>query len=229
MENNEFQNNETTLNSNSFYASVFKWLALGLLITFGAGYLLYYQFTDILVKLLSGGAYFVILIAELILVIAFRVSISKMNFTTSLLCYALYSLLTGFTMAVLFAVFEGGSIISIFLVTAVVFGIFGLIGSRLKMPLNRFGTFLIVGLLAIVILEIVNIFLLNNTLEMVLCIAGLVIFIGFIMFDFNRIQVFIDQGTGYDKTLALHFAFELYLDFINTFIKLLRLFGKRKD
>ena len=176
-----------------------------------------------------GGAYFVILIAELILVIAFRVSISKMNFTTSLICYALYSLLTGFTVAVLFAMFEGGSIISIFLVTAVVFAIFGFIGSKLKMPLNKFGAFLIIGLIALVILELINIFLLNNTLEMVLCVIGIVIFIGFIMFDFNRIQAYVDQGTGFDNTLALHFAFELYLDFINTFIKLLQLFGKRRD
>ena len=73
------ENNETSLNNNSFYASVFRWLALGLAITFGAGYLLYYQFPEMLIKLM-GGAYFVILIAELILVIAFRVSISKMNF-----------------------------------------------------------------------------------------------------------------------------------------------------
>ena len=222
------ENNETSLNNNSFYASVFRWLALGLAITFGAGYLLYYQFPEMLIKLM-GGAYFVILIAELILVIAFRVSISKMNFTTSLICYALYSLLTGFTVAVLFAMFEGGSIISIFLVTAVVFAIFGFIGSKLKMPLNKFGTFLIIGLIALVILELINVFLLNNTLEMVLCVIGIVIFIGFIMFDFNRIQAYVDQGTGFDNTLALHFAFELYLDFINTFIKLLQLFGKRRD
>ena len=222
------ENNETSLNNNSFYASVFRWLALGLAITFGAGYLLYYQFPEMLIKLM-GGAYFVILIAELILVIAFRVSISKMNFTTSLICYALYSLLTGFTVAVLFAMFEGGSIISIFLVTAVVFAIFGFIGSKLKMPLNKFGAFLIIGLIALVILELINVFLLNNTLEMVLCVIGIVIFIGFIMFDFNRIQAYVDQGTGFDNTLALHFAFELYLDFINTFIKLLQLFGKRRD
>ena len=222
------ENNETSLNNNSFYASVFRWLALGLAITFGAGYLLYYQFPEMLIKLM-GGAYFVILIAELILVIAFRVSISKMNFTTSLICYALYSLLTGFTVAVLFAMFEGGSIISIFLVTAVVFAIFGFIGSKLKTPLNKFGAFLIIGLIALVILELINVFLLNNTLEMVLCVIGIVIFIGFIMFDFNRIQAYVDQGTGFDNTLALHFAFELYLDFINTFIKLLQLFGKRRD
>ena len=222
------ENNETSLNNNSFYASVFRWLALGLAITFGAGYLLYYQFPEMLIKLM-GGAYFVILIAELILVIAFRVSISKMNFTTSLICYALYSLLTGFTVAVLFAMFEGGSIISIFLVTAVVFALFGFIGSKLKMPLNKFGTFLIIGLIALVILELINVFLLNNTLEIVLCVIGIVIFIGFIMFDFNRIQAYVDQGTGFDNTLALHFAFELYLDFINTFIKLLQLFGKRRD
>jgi len=222
------ENNETSLNNNSFYASVFRWLALGLAITFGAGYLLYYQFPEMLIKLM-GGAYFVILIAELILVIAFRVSISKMNLTTSLICYALYSLLTGFTVAVLFAMFEGGSIISIFLVTAVVFAIFGFIGSKLKMPLNKFGTFLIVGLIALVLLELVNVFLLNNTLDMLLCIIGLVIFIGFIMFDFNRIQAYVEQGIGFDNTLALHFAFELYLDFINTFIKLLQLFGKRRD
>ena len=222
------ENNETSLNNNSFYASVFRWLALGLAITFGAGYLLYYQFPEMLIKLM-GGAYFVILIAELILVIAFRVSISKMNFTTSLICYALYSLLTGFTVAVLFAMFEGGSIISIFLVTAVVFALFGFIGSKLKMPLNKFGAFLIIGLIALVILELINVFLLNNTLEMVLCVIGIVIFIGFIMFDFNRIQAYVDQGTGFDNTLALHFAFELYLDFINTFIKLLQLFGKRRD
>lgn len=214
--------------NNSFYASVFKWLALGLLITFASGYLLCFQYPELMIKIFSSRLYALIFVIELIIVIFFRASLTKFSFTVSVVSYALYSLFTGITFSVLFAMFEGSSILSIFLVSAAVFGAMGFIGTKLKMKLNSFGTFLFVGLISLLILELINLFILGGTLNMFLCVIGLVIFIGYIMFDFNRINIYAEQG-GTDNRLALSFAFELYIDFINVFIKLLQLFGRRRN
>lgn len=151
-----------------------------------------------------------------------------MSSTAAMISYIVYTLLTGVTFSILFIVFEVSSILFVFLATAIVFGIFALIGAKTKLNLASYGTFLLVALLSLIVLEVINMFMLNGTVDIVLCIVGIVIFIGYIAYDMQKIKVFAEAGEG-NTNLAILGAFELYLDFINLFIKLLRLFGKERD
>lgn len=214
-------------NKNSLYSKVFGWLFVGLLVTFVSAYVV--STNDELLSLIAtSSAYWVIFIAQIGLCIYFTTRINKMSSTAAMISYIVYTLLTGVTFSILFIVFEVSSILFVFLATAIVFGIFALIGAKTKLNLASYGTFLLVALLSLIVLEVINMFMLNGTVDIVLCIVGIVIFIGYIAYDMQKIKVFAEAGEG-NTNLAILGAFELYLDFINLFIKLLRLFGKERD
>ncbi|MCX4364380.1 MAG: Bax inhibitor-1/YccA family protein [Bacilli bacterium] len=214
-------------NNNSFYSKVFGWLFVGILVTFVSAYLVSNSY-DILDLIFNKSGYWVVIIAQFGLCIFLSARIHKMSQTTAIISYVLYTLLTGVTLSSLLLIFEMGSIIFVFLATALVFGIFALIGAKTKMNLASYGTFLLVALVSLIVLEIINMFMLNNTVDMVLCIVGIVIFIGYIAYDMQHIKAIKEAGEN-STNLAILGAFELYLDFINLFIKLLRLFGKERD
>ncbi len=213
--------------NNNFYAKVFGWLFIGLLVTFVSAYVVSTSY-EILEAIFTTSAYWIIIIAQLGICIFLSARINKMQPMTAKICYVLYTLLTGVTFSTLFFAFEMSSIIFVFLATSIVFGIFALIGQKTKLNLASWGTFLLVALLSLIVLEVINMFMLNNTVDMVLCIVGIVIFIGYIAYDMQHIKAINDAEAGTDN-LAILGAFELYLDFINLFIKLLRLFGKERD
>lgn len=212
-------------NNNSFYSKVFGWLFVGLLVTFVSAYV-----TSTTYELLNFAleAYWFIIIAQLGICIFLSARINKMQPMTAKICYVSYALLTGLTFATLFLLFEMSSIIFVFIATAIVFGIFALIGQKTKLNLASYGTFLLVALLSLIVLEVINIFVMNSAVDMVLCIVGIVIFVGYVAYDMQKIKTINEANAGSDN-LAIIGAFELYLDFINLFIKLLQLFGKERD
>ncbi len=210
--------------NNEFLSNVFKWFGLGLLVTFLVAYAV--SINESLLQLIfSGGATIVIVILELVCAIWLSVRIHKMQTSTATMLYLGYTALTGLTFSSIFILYELESIIWIFLATAIVFGILSLIGAKTKINLSGLGIFLIIGLLAIIIISIINMFLLNNTIDLALCIISIVIFIGFVAYDVQKICRI---NTNNDN-LAIIAAFDIYLDFINIFIRLLQLFGKRRD
>lgn len=215
------------MNNNNFYSKVFLWLFIGLLVTFGSGYLTMNSET-ILRILFSGVGYVIVIIAQLALCIFLTARINKMQPTTAKICYVLYSLLTGLTFSVLFLMFKLDSIIMVFLVTALLFGIFALIGKTTNIDLTKISTFLLIGLVGVILIEVINIFIMSNSLNIFACILSIIIFLGYIAFDMQRVKRFNDAGEESDN-YAIICAFQLYLDFINVFIDLLRLFGKNRD
>lgn len=212
---------------NNFYANVFGWLFIGLLLTFGSAILTALS-PSLLTFIFSSSGYIALVIAQLVLCVVLSVRIHKMSPIAAKLLYITYTILTGCTFASIFLLFQISSIIFVFLVTAVTFAIFAIIGKTTKIDLSKLGIYLFMSLLAIIILEIINIFIMNNTIDMLTCIVGVVIFFGYIAYDMQKIKQINDSETGNDN-LAIIGAFELYLDFINLFIKLLRLFGKERD
>lgn len=212
---------------NAFFSKVFMWLFVGLLVTFTSGALLIYN-TDLLRLVFSGSGYVIIIVLQLALCIFLSVRIHKMSPLAAKIIYLLYSFLTGLTFSSIFLIFAIDSILFVFLVTAVLFGIFALIGKYSKIDLSKYSTFLFIGLVGVILLEIVNMFLMNNTLDMVACIISIVIFLGYVAWDIQRIKYMNDANMTSDN-MAIIGAFELYLDFINLFIDLLRLFGKNRD
>lgn len=208
---------------NEFLSKVFRWFGLGLLITFIVSYLVSNNIM-LLSLIFNGYGYIIILILEIVLAIWLTTRIRKMDSKLTKILYIGYTALTGLTFSSIFIIYDITSIIWIFLVSAIIFFVFAMIGKNEKIDLRKFGIYLFIGLIGIILLNIINIFIMNNTLDIVLCIIGLIIFIAYVAYDINKIIKYYDDTDN----MAVIGAFELYLDFINIFIKLLRLFGKER-
>lgn len=207
------------------YSKIFGWMFVGLLVTFLTGYLVSNSY-DILLLVVQ-VPFIVYAIIEIGLVIFFSLKIRTMSSTIAKICFLLYSFVTGLTFSFLFLVYELYSMIYVFGITALLFGIFALIGYFTKIDLSKFSTFLFMGLLAIVICSLINMFIGNETFDLVLTIIGIVVFLGYTAYDIQKIKY--NLNILPQDNLAIYGALELYLDFINLFLKLLSLFGKRRD
>ena len=209
---------------NELLSKVFRWFSLGLLITFITAF-----FTSTNIYLLSlifsGPGYIIIILLELFLAIWLSSRIRNMKNSTAITLYLGYSILTGLTLSSIFILYELTSIIWIFLASSLTFLIFSFLGKSDKIDLSNYGIYLFIGLLAVIILEIVNLFILSNTLDIILCIVTLGIFVAYIAYDVQKILRYYDDNDN----MAIFGAFQLYLDFINIFIRLLRLFGNDRD
>lgn len=208
------------------YAKTFLWLCLGLLITFATGFYVCSN-ENMIYNIFSTSAYWIIFIVELVLVIFLSARIQKMKYGTAVACYTLYSFVSGLTFASVFVLFDIASIILIFGVTAVLFAIFGAIGYFTKIDLSKISMILFMGLISIIVMTVINIFVGNSTFDIIICILGIAIFVGYIAYDMQKIkhlQNYIDENK-----LPIYGAFQLYLDFINLFLYLIRLLGNRKD
>jgi len=212
---------------NELLSKVFFNLFIGLLVTFGVGYLVSVS-SLAQVFVYNPIMMFMLIIAELAIAIILPVRINKMNSGTARILYILYAALTGLTFSSIFIVYELTSILWVFLVTSIMFGVFAFVGKTTKMDLSKIGTYLLIGLFSIILLSLINIFIRSVKLDLTLCILGIVIFLGYIAYDIQRILKLDSYGMDEDS-LAVIGAFNLYLDFINLFIKLLRIFGKERD
>ena len=212
--------------NNKIYSKVFMWMFIGLLVTFITGI---YTSTnvDALEVIFNKSGYWILLIVELGLAIFLSARIHKMSPITAKICYLLYTFFTGLTFSSIFIVYKIESIMLVFLVTAILFLIFAIIGKTTKVDLTKIGTILLMALLGIIICTIINIFLQNSTFDMILSGISVLIFLGFIAYDIQKIKRL--DGWVNEENLAVIGAFELYLDFINIFLDLLNLFGNSKD
>lgn len=207
---------------NKLYSKVYGWLFAGLLLTFATG-AFFSNYENAIINIMNGIGYIVILLIEFGLAIFLSARIHKMSSATATFCYLLYSFVTGITFSTIFIAFEMKSLILIFLVTALVFGLFALFGMFTKLSLDKLGTILLMMLLAVVIASIINVFVGSNTFDFIICIIGILVFIGYIGYDVKKLPMIFDS-LG-EENGAIYGAFQLYLDFINVFIYLVRLFG----
>ena len=212
---------------NSIFPKVFMWMFFGLLVSFGTGYFVYNN-PNMLYNIFSTSLYYIIIIAELLIVIFLSARIQKMNPLTAKLSFLLYSMVTGLTLSIIFVAFEITSIIYVFIITAFVFLLFALLGYFTKIDLSKYSTLLLMGLIGLIITTIVNIFLNNTLLDIILNWVGIIIFVGLIAYDIQKIKRYELIIDDQDKAAILG-ALDLYLDFINIFLRLLSLFGKSKD
>lgn len=214
------------MRENNIYYRMFTWLAVGLLITFVSGYSLSLN-KELLYSVLGIGIIPIIII-ELVIAIFMGTRIKKMNPITTKICYIVYSITTGITFGVIFLEYKLSSIILIFLTTAILFGLLSIYGYVTKKDLTKISTILLVGLISIVIVSLLNVFIFrSSSLEILLSILSIIIFLGFIAYDVNNVKYL--MNTIDEDKAAVYGAFQLYLDFINLFIRLLELFGKNKD
>lgn len=214
--------------NNKLLTKVFGWMVLGLLITFGTGFLVSHN-ENILINVLSGPGLFLILIMEILIVLFLSFRITKMSPAVAKASFILYSFVNGLFFSTYFVEFEVASLIFIFLVTAIVFAIFAFIGAVTKIDLERFSTYLFMGLIGIIICGIINIFVGSSTFDFVLSIIGIIIFIGYTAYDVKVIMNTEKFALIPEDNLAIYGALQLYLDFINLFIRLVQIFAKNSD
>ena len=208
---------------NKLIAKSFMWMFIGLMVTFITGYVI--CFNESALALIFSGFYIILVILQLALVFILGRNVFKMKPSTAKILFILYSFVTGLTFSSIFIVYEMVSIIYVFLLASIVFGIMGLIGYFTKMDLSKIGTYLMFAIIAIIICSIVNMFLLNDTFTTIICTFSILVFLGMTAWDVQKIKrLNIDTDNA-----AIYGALELYLDFINIFIDLLRLFGKNRD
>lgn len=211
----------------SIFSKVFLWMFVGLFVTFATG--IYVSTNENMIyNIFSTSAYWIIFVAELLVVIFLSARIHKMSLTTAILSFLGYSVLSGLTFSSIFLLFNVSSIIFIFAVTSVLFLIFGLIGYFTNIDLSKMGIILLFGLIGIILVSVVNIFLGNPTLDLIISVIAVIIFVGFIAYDIQRIKAFSNVIDDENK-VAIIGALELYLDFINLFIHLISIFGDRRN
>lgn len=212
---------------------VYLWMAIGMVITSIVAYAA--AGTPALRSAIYGNSLImiVLVVAQFGLVIALSAAIHKFTASMATFLFALYSALTGATISSIFIVYSMGSIASTFLVTAGTFLAMSLYGSITKRDLTSLGNFLFMGLIGIIIAMLVNIFLKNSTMNLIISCLGVLIFTGLTAYDTQRIRAFGAQAPLDDPAAirkgAILGALTLYLDFINLFLMLLQLFGGNRD
>lgn len=172
-----------------------------------------------------------VIIAELAIVFILSGRIYKMSFLTASLMFIFYSLLTGVSLSTIFLAYTESSIATTFLITAGTFGTMSLVGFVTKKDLSKLGGILFMALIGLIIATVVNIFLVSDTLGWIINYVGVLIFVGLTAYDTQKIkQMMREYGTDINEQtqkMALMGSLSLYLDFINMFLYLLRIFGNR--
>jgi len=215
------------MGDNKLLSKSFLWMCIGLLVTFVTGFGISMN-ERMLENIFGGSGFWILVILEFVLVIVLSARVMKMNPTTAKISFILYSFVSGLTFSSIFVVYELTSIMMIFLISAIIFGIMAFIGYTTKVDLSRVGFYLLMALLGVILVSIINIFLGNGTLEIIICIICLLLFIGITAYDVQKIRALESTGLPEDN-LAIYGALELYLDFINIFLQILELFAKNKD
>ena len=172
-----------------------------------------------------------LIIAEFALVFGVSAAINKLSLATATLMFILYSVINGALLSYIFLAYTASSVATVFFITAGTFGAMALIGYTTKTDLSSMGKILFMALIGLIIATVVNVFVKSTGLTLILSYVGVLIFVGLTAWDSQKIKQMLlqapDAGEGAQK-LALLGALTLYLDFINLFIYLLRIFGKRE-
>ena len=209
---------------NDILKKTFGWMFIGLLVTFITAFV---SSVNENIAYSIYNMYLVLAIVEIGIVIFLSARITKMSPTTARIAFLLYSFVTGLTFASIFLYYEISSIILVFLITAIMFGVFAAVGYTTKLDLTKLGTYLLVGLISIIICSIINIFIGGSAFVIVLSVLSIIVFLAYTAYDIQKIKYLEDYMD--EDNLAIFGALQLYLDFINIFIDLLRIIGSRRD
>lgn len=173
-----------------------------------------------------------LVIAELALVWIISGAINRLSLTTATLLFVLYSIINGTTLSVIFLAYTLTSIANVFFITAGTFAVMAFIGYTTKTDLTSLGKILFMALIGLILATIVNIFMGSSMLNMIVSYAGVVIFVGLTAYDSQKIKNMLYEADNMDDSaqkIALLGSLTLYLDFINLFLYLLRIFGNNRD
>lgn len=211
----------------SFVTRVFNWMFIGLALTAVVAYFVSTQ-PSILMMIYSNFLIQIILILGLLAMVwNLSANINKMSPTGAITNFTVYSGLNGILLSSIFLIYTQASIVSTFFITAATFGVMALYGYTTKKDLSKLGSIAMMALIGIIIASVVNMFLHNSGLEMIISYIGVLVFVALTASDMQKIKM-IGQSANYNPNMAILGALTLYLDFINLFLMLLRILGSRR-
>jgi FtsH-binding integral membrane protein len=226
----------------AYMLKVYNYMGLGLVLTGLVAYFTYTMafveeggrivgFTGLGEALYGSPLQFVVMLAPLAFVLVLSFGVNKLSAGTTQLLFWLFSAVMGLSLASIFAVYTGGSIAKVFFIAAAMFGGMSLYGYTTRRDLTSIGSFLVMGLFGLIIASIVNLIWPSGALGFAISILGVVIFLGLTAWDTQKIKESYDVGFGADVLAkgAVMGALSLYLDFLNLFLMLLRLFGQQRN
>jgi uncharacterized protein len=219
---------------NNFVRSVYNWMGIGLGLTAFVAF--YVSSSDTMIRLIfsSRMIFFVLILAELGLVFAISGMINRMSAGTATFLFVLYSGLNGLTLSFVFLAYTRTSIAGTFFICAATFIGCSIYGWSTKKDLTSWGSFLFMGLIGIIIASVVNMFLKSSGMSLIISYIGVIVFVGLTAYDTQKLKnMALTQPEGLDGAVArkgaILGALSLYLDFINLFLMLLRIFGSARD
>ena len=225
--------NPVSLTVNTYMRNVYKWMTLGLVLTSAIAYMVlntpaFFQF-----MVQNKGIFFGMLIAELGIVFYLSARINKLSAGTATGLFLLYSALNGVTISLVLAVYTAQSVFAAFVTCSGMFAAMSVYGHVTKKDLTSWGSFLFMGLIGLLIAMLVNIFLQSSAMQMVISFAGVIIFTGLTAYDTQKLKE-MGESAPLDDAVAMRRgvilgALTLYLDFVNLFLMLLRLFGGNRN
>lgn len=227
---------DTSAMSKTFMASVFSWMFAALAITTVVAY--YFasnmQLLSLLVNVEVGGLTtlgYVVMFAPIGFVLAMSLGFNRFSYPVILLLFLLYSAVMGASLSFIFVMYTAASIYGTFAAAAGMFGLMAVVGYTTKTDLTKFGSIMMMGLVGIIIASVINFFLKSDSMSYIISFIGVLVFTGLTAYDvqkLKRIGAGAEFGTASTSKLVIMGALNLYLDFINLFLFLLRLFGDRK-
>jgi len=229
-----YKSTQTKVIVNGFIRSVYNWMAIGLALTGFAAF--YIASNETAVNFIFGNqiVFFGLVIGELALVFSISARINKMKASTATSLFVIYSILNGITLSCILFIYTMSSITSTFFICALTFGICSVYGMITQKDLTGIGQFMFMGLIGIIVASVVNLFIGSSGLSMIISYLGVFIFVGLTAYDTQKLkQMALTQPANLDAATvrkgAILGALTLYLDFINMFLFLLRIFGSGRD
>lgn len=232
---NVIQINEAD-SSKKFIANVFAWMFVALGISAFCAYI--FATDSTLLSMLydvetgrSTGLGTIVMFAPLAFVLLISFGFNRLSYGLLLLAFIAFAILMGISLSYILLLYTTGSVISVFVTASLLFGVMAVAGYTTQQDLTKFGAILTMFLIGIVIASLVNMFLRSTGLNMIISYIGVAVFVGLTAYDvqkLKRIGAGLEYGDASAKKMAVMGALTLYLDFINLFLMLLRVFGNRK-
>lgn len=232
----EEREGELQARSAQYITKVMGWMCVGLLTTVVAAMAVLAS-PQLFVAIFGGNGFMVVMVAQLLTVMVLSMAVHKLPSAAATVLFMLYSALTGLTLSVFAVAYELSSLILAFGITAFVFLTMSVYGFVTHKDLTSIGRLALFGLMGIIVAGIANFFLGSTLLDFAITCIGIVVFIGITAYDVQRIkETYIaatvsgeDENGNMLRSLAIYGALTLYLDFINLFLKILRLVGRRRN
>jgi len=222
--------------SRKFLANVFAWMfvALGISAGFAYSFANVASLKDLLIDPITNqptGLSFIVMLSPLVFVLTMSFGVNRISYAGLSIIFILYSIATGVSFSFILWEYTKSSVLGVFLTSSLVFGIMAVAGYTTKTDLTKFGSLLIFALVGVIIATFINFFLHSQTLDYLVSYIGVAVFVGLTAYDVQKLKNIgagIQYGEASSKKMALMGGLTLYLDFINLFLFLIRIFGRRR-